>query len=261
MSKLLGFVRFLSFAVVASTCIIVYVLLSPIHRFSIPSGFIMRKVFIRIMLVVLNVRIRIYGQPPPDNFRGFIVANHRSYFDPVAILNYLDAVTVAKSEVSNWPIVGVGARMVGVIWVKREVKDSRKAAREKMLEVIKQGYNILIFPEGTSHTSATMLGVRNATFEMAVQNHIPMLPLAIEYEYERDAWVGDDTFIRHYLECFGKWQTNVGLYFQQPVTGNDTEELKNEVVNKINNSVVYMRRELNYKSKSNLSAGESKSPL
>lgn len=245
MNRLLGFIRLLAFAIVTLLCITGYLLLAPMHRFSLHSGYRMRQIFIHIMLAVLNVRIRLYGKVP-ENFHGILVANHRSYFDPVAILHYTDAVTVAKAEVSKWPLVGLGSRLVGVIWVKREQKESRQAARNKIAGVVREGHNVLIFPEGTSSTSATMLELRNATFVIAAENGIPILPVAIEYGYEADAWVGDDTFVRHFLQCFGKWRTDVGLYFLPSAANQQPEQLKSEVVRAIDNSIAVLRNELKY---------------
>ena len=211
MHFIFALIRFILFAFVSIAMISYFLITGILLGYSTERGFRLRSRFIRIMLKVLNVKVNYYGKLPDKEFTGFIVANHRSYFDPIAILRDIDAVTVAKSQVSSWPIVGLGAKLVGVIWVKREDKDSRKATRDKMVEQISAGYNIMIFPEGTSHTGEEMLQVRNATFAMAAESNIPILPVAIEYKYKTDAWVGDDTFVRHFFECFGKWKTEVGI--------------------------------------------------
>ena len=247
MRFILGFIRFIGFALVSVLMITYFLLTGIVLGYSTERGFRLRARFIRIMLVVLNVRVRYFGNLPGKDFTGFIVANHRSYFDPMAILRDIDAVTVAKSQVSGWPIVGFGARLVGVIWVNRADKDSRRATRDKMVEQIKAGYNVMIFPEGTSHTGEQMLEVRNATFIIASENNIPILPVAIEYHLKSDAWVGDDTFIRHFFECFSKWETQVGVCIGEPVMMLDAEALKNAVVGKINENVKILRGELDYR--------------
>jgi len=247
MRFILGFIRFIGFALVSVLMITYFLLTGIVLGYSTERGFRLRARFICIMLVVLNVRVRYFGNLPGKDFTGFIVANHRSYFDPMAILRDIDAVTVAKSQVSGWPIVGFGAKLVGVIWVNRADKDSRRATRDKMVEQIKAGYNVMIFPEGTSHTAEQMLEVRNATFVIAAENNIPILPVAIEYHLKSDAWVGDDTFIRHFFECFGKWETQVGVCIGEPVVIQDAEALKNEVVGMINEHVKFLRGELDYR--------------
>ncbi len=246
MHFILGLTRFILFAIVSLFMISYFLLSGLLLGYSTERGFRLRARFIGIMLKVLNAQVKYYGQLPGKDFTGFIVANHRSYFDPIAILRDLDAVTVAKSQVSNWPVVGLGAKLVGVIWVNREDKDSRRATRDKMIEQIKKGYNVMIFPEGTSHTAAEMLPVRNATFNMAAENNIAVLPIAIEYKFKADAWVGNDTFVRHFFECFGKWKTEVGVYYAKPVIMQNADELKALVVSQIDTNVKQLRKVLQY---------------
>ncbi len=246
MKFILGLIRFILFALVSVTMISYFLLSGIILGCSTERGFRLRARFIRIMLLILNVQIRYFGKLPAKGFTGFIVANHRSYFDPIAILRDIDAVTVAKSQVSNWPIVGLGAKLVGVIWVNRDDKDSRRATRDKMAKQIKSGYNVMIFPEGTSHTAEEMLQVRNATFVMAAESGIPVLPVAIDYKHKADAWVGDDTFVRHFFECFGKWKTEVGVYYANSIAMDDAEVLKGFVVSEINSNVKTIRAEIGY---------------
>jgi 1-acyl-sn-glycerol-3-phosphate acyltransferase len=246
MGFIIALLRFVAFALVSMATIFYYWSTAIFLGHSIERGFIIRAAYIRIMLFVLNVDIKFYGKLPDKKFTGFIVANHRSYFDPVVILRDVDAVTVSKSQVSRWPIVGAGAEIVGVIWVSREEKDSRKTARDKMLELVKKGYAVLIFPEGTSHTGEKMLEVRNATFEMAAQNNFPVLPVAIEYQTPEYAFIGKETFVPHFFKCFKNWKTTVGLYFGEPISGKDVEQLKQEAVSNINKHVSFLRKEIGY---------------
>jgi lyso-ornithine lipid O-acyltransferase len=247
MGFIIALLRFLAFALVSMATIIYYWSTAIFLGHSIKRGFIIRAAYIRIMLVVLNVEIKFNGRLPDKKFNGFIIANHRSYFDPVVILRDVDAVTVSKSQVSRWPIVGAGAEIVGVIWVSREEKDSRKAARGKMLELVKKGYTVLIFPEGTSHTGEKMLEVRNATFEMAAANNFPVLPVAIEYQTPGYAFTGKETFVPHFFKTFSNWKTTVGLYYGEPVINANVEQLKQEAVSIINKYVSLLRKEIGYK--------------
>jgi 1-acyl-sn-glycerol-3-phosphate acyltransferase len=247
MGFLVALLRFLAFALVSIATIIYYWSTSIFLGHSIERGFIIRAAYIRIMQAVLNVEVKFYGRLPDKKFNGFIIANHRSYFDPVVILRDMNAVTVSKSQVSHWPIVGAGAEIVGVIWVSREEKDSRKAARNKMLELVKKGYAVLIFPEGTSSAAEKMLEVRNATFEMAAENNFPVLPVAIEYPIPDYAFIGKQTFVPHFFKTFCNWKTKVGLYIGEPISNTDAEQLKQSAVAEINKHVSMLRSEIGYK--------------
>lgn len=246
MRFIIALFRFIAFALISIIAISYFMLTGLVLGYGIERSFRLRARYIKVMLKVVNARVKYLGKLPGKDFTGFIVSNHRSYFDPVAILRDIDAVTVAKSQVSNWPIVGLGAKMVGVIWVNRADKDSRKATRDKMVEQIGLRHNIMIFPEGTTHTGEKMLEVRAATFMIAAANSIPVLPVAIEYKFKSDAWVGDDNFVRHFFECFGKWRTDMGVYFAEPIVMQDAEALKNAVVEQVDKNVQFLRKELDY---------------
>lgn len=251
MKIVIGTLRFIAFALVSIGCITGHKLVSLFSGgHTIELGYKTRAIFISIMLKVVNVHIKVFGNLPDPAYRGLVIANHRSYFDPVAILHYMDAVSVAKSQVSNWPIVGTGAEVVGVIWVSREEKDSRLATRKKMLELLKQGYTVLIFPEGTSHTGEKMLELKNASFIMAAENNISVLPVAIEYNSSIYGFVNKETFIPHFFRCFGNWRTTIALHYGEPVTGTDAEEIKRKCVEVIDTNVAMMRKEIGYQQQS-----------
>jgi 1-acyl-sn-glycerol-3-phosphate acyltransferase len=106
---------------------------------------------------------------------------------------------------------------------------------------------VLVFPEGTSHTAEKMLPLRNATFNMAVENNIPVLPVAIEYRSPRDGFVDDDTFVPHFFKCFGNWKTVVALHFAEPLRGGDTEKLKASAAEIIDRNVSRLRNLIGYR--------------
>jgi 1-acyl-sn-glycerol-3-phosphate acyltransferase len=49
------------------------------------NALIFRDFIIRILNFLLGIRLHIYGNPV---VQGLIVANHRSYFDPIIMLNH-----------------------------------------------------------------------------------------------------------------------------------------------------------------------------
>ncbi len=82
----------------------------------------------------LGLRMEVSGEP----YLGtcLYVGNHITYIDPVVALMHVDANVVAKAEVSRWPLVGLGAYIVGTIFVKREEKSSREEAAKAIREAL-----------------------------------------------------------------------------------------------------------------------------
>jgi 1-acyl-sn-glycerol-3-phosphate acyltransferase len=71
------------------------------------------------------MKMKVEGHP----YHGtcLYVANHIGYIDPFVILVHVKASVVAKAEILNWPLVGLGGQMSGTIFVKRggKIKQAR----------------------------------------------------------------------------------------------------------------------------------------
>lgn len=171
----------------------------------------------------IGVQIETYGTPPTDP--GLIVCNHRSYFDPIVVLSQMLALPVGKSEVATWPIIGLGAKVSGVIFVERKTKEGRQKARENILETLKRGYFVINYPEGTTHSNAQTIDFKPGMFKDASTEGFFVYPVAIEYQKTADAWVGDDTFLRHFFECFGKKNTYIRISYGPKLQSDNIEEL------------------------------------
>lgn len=183
----------------------------------------LRAHFLRyVALPVLNIHV--IKQGDIADIPALYVANHRSFSDPLVICRYLKAFVIAKAEVSGYPIINKGAQLTGVIWVDRQDKGSRTSTRDKMIETIKEGYNVLVYPEGTVGTDKLTLPFRKGTFIEAAAHNIPVIPIAIEYKSPKDLWVLEK-FIPQYLYQFSKWRTEVKIHISRPIYHTDGQEL------------------------------------
>lgn len=150
----------------------------------------------RLALRIFRVRIEC---DQPGHFKehhGFIFANHNSYLDILVFLNLLPARFVAKAEVRAIPFIGMLARSIGCVFVKRESKSSRAQARAQLGEV-EHFPAIVIFPEGkTNRTAEPLLPFRYGAFEIAVQYSVAYLPCAIVYSRPEIVRGGSDMLVK-----------------------------------------------------------------
>lgn len=215
MKKLRGIYRLLLMALSAS-CTILYLLLLRVWQGEdVRRNMRIRQRWLHWLLPHIGVRTHIEGTPP--DFPCLMMCNHRSYLDPVILVKHTLAFPVSKAEVASWPIIGYGAALTGVLFLKRENQDSRKRTLQGIAEKVKAGYPVLLFPEGTSGAQALTLPFRLGGFDLAASADIPIVPVAVKYGTPLDYWVGDDTFIRHFLERFGERQMQVEIHFGPPV--------------------------------------------
>ena len=175
-----------------------------------------------IGIPILNIDIDVIGKP--IDTPALYVSNHRSFSDPAVACRYLRAFVLAKAEVASYPIINKGAELTGVIWVNRGNQVSRSTARSKLVETIKSGYNILLYPEGTVGIHRETLPFRVGSFIEAAENKIPVVPIAIEYMSPKDLWI-KEKFVPQYLYQFSKWKTKVNLRFGEPIYSTDGNEL------------------------------------
>lgn len=169
------------------------------------------NVWARRLVRRLGVDLQVEGTPPAEPV--FLLANHRSYVDIVVLLAQLPCVFLAKEEIRGWPIFGRAARQQHTVFVKREDKASRRAAREGALAAVRRGLPFAAFPEGTTFRGPGALPFFPGLFQVAARNAVPVVPVAIEYGDPSDAWVDDESFLLHFLRSFRRRRVAVRLAF------------------------------------------------
>lgn len=186
-------------------------------------AFRLRRRWIRwVVLPTLNIKCDVKGTPPVTP--ALYVCNHRSFIDPMINCAYLNAFIIAKAEISKYPIINKGAEMTGVLWVKRDSIKSRSATREKLVETLLNGYNVLVYPEGTVGVTPETLKFSKGTFAEAVKNNLPIVPIALEYRDTKDMWQ-DTSFLQHYFNQFTSRRTEVKMSFGPAMTASDGPQL------------------------------------
>lgn len=202
-----------------------------------------RKQWAKRMVRIMAIRVRQEGPLPKSN--ELIIANHRSYIDPVIILRDCLSSVVAKAEVGAWPVIGWGVKVSHVVLVKRESTTSRRNTRSSVKEWLESGFSLIIFPEGTTHAGPGILPLKPGMFHMVAKDGFKVVPVAISYRDPQDAWVGDDTFIRHFIQCFGKPQTEVRIRYGEPIEGTDGALVQQQVEDWLNHELRQMDADWN----------------
>ncbi len=197
-------------------------------------AFKIRRMWVQFAQAVLGIRCTVKGQQLDGV--ALYVANHRSFSDPVIIALYIDAYVIAKAEVANLPLISKGAEMTGVLYVKRDNKESRSAVRKYMSEVLLEGKNILVFPEGTTSNKLNTLPFKKGTFIEAAKHNIPVVPIVLEYKTKKDLWF-KSSLMGHHFRQFGKLRTEAVLRIGDPITHKDGLEIAAEAEQWTNDTI------------------------
>jgi 1-acyl-sn-glycerol-3-phosphate acyltransferase len=138
-----------------------------------------------------------------------LVANHRSYIDPIVIASLIACAPIAKQEVAEWPLIGTALEALGVLFVDRGLAVSGAALLRRAEQTLACGAPVLVFPEGTTGEGRVLQPFRRGMFEIAKKMRVPLIPIAIRYDSPRAHWIGDDLFLPHYFETASRKELRV----------------------------------------------------
>lgn len=115
-----------------------------------------------------------------------LIGNHPSAFEDVGMPALFKARFLAKHDVKHWFIVGRISQAAGTLYVDRDNKESRQAASKLLLDTLKGGDSIGIYPEGGCKGRRIHLPFRYGIFDIAIQSEVPILPVFLHYEAQED---------------------------------------------------------------------------
>ncbi|MEZ5305939.1 MAG: lysophospholipid acyltransferase family protein [Pyrinomonadaceae bacterium] len=185
-------------------------------------------------------QIEIVGEKPEPPF--FLVSNHLGYIDIPVLRSELRAVYVAKAEIESWFAAGKIVGDMGNIYIDRTNKRDIPRAGLKILETIRRGEAIIVFPEGTSTKGESVLPFNSSFFEFAAKSGLPVHFASVSYQTvdpgpkasESICWWDDTTFATHLLRLFRlkryKAKITIGC---DTVTGHDRKALARRLRDKV----------------------------
>jgi 1-acyl-sn-glycerol-3-phosphate acyltransferase len=120
--------------------------------------------------------------PRPANPRNpyVVVANHESFAD-IILLTHLpwEMKWLSKAEMFRIPVFGWIMSAVRDIPVHRGKATSAKAAMDECRKRLAGKVSVMIFPEGTRSKTAEMLPFKDGAFRLAIEEGVPILPIAL----------------------------------------------------------------------------------
>lgn len=239
MNSVRGVLRLLFFILYALLMIGNLLISGLLYGRDIRRGIKIRQDWTRWFLPKIGVRIHVQGRAPEA--AGIIMCNHRSYLDPAILACDTFFMPVSKAEVANWPIVGYAVKLSGVLFVKREKTESRKQTRLAVEQKVREGFPVLLFPEGTTHDEPITAPFRPAIFNLAAEAGFPIMPVMLEYSDPEDYWIGNDSFLSHYVRRFGKKNMDVYVSYGSAIKNDDPEQLLFLVKNWIDTELTKVR--------------------
>lgn len=185
------------------------------------------RVFMALRWVLLwIVGVKVSGPRFDKIGPGILMANHRSYLDVLFVPTSDLFTIVGKVEVKSWPLIGWAAKALGVLWVKRESKESRTKTRDYIIAAIKDGQTVVLFPEGTSWEGPQMLPLKPAMFYESAKHGFDIYQWSLHFDSAKTGFPIGINFISHlWAVCC---ETKINAYVDVravPITHTDGDVL------------------------------------
>lgn len=140
----------------------------------------------RFVMKVSFAKININGlENVPDDKTVLFVSNHQSNLDIPLLMGCINKPKgfIAKKELENWPIISYWMKKIRCIFMDRE--NLRKSAQSIVegINILKSGYSMVIFPEGTRSKGIKRHEFKAGSFKLATKPKIPIVPVSIDGSY------------------------------------------------------------------------------
>ena len=193
--------------------------LSPHHRYRVTSTWTRTMLF--LLRVVCGVKYRVLGEENIPTTPSIILSKHQSAWETMAFQKiFPPQVWVLKKELLNIPFFGWGLSMTSPIAIDRS---SGKAALDQVVEQgtdrLKQGFWVVIFPEGTRIAPGKKGKYKIGGAWLATHTDVPVVPVT---HNAGELW-GRNAFVKHP----GTITVSVGKPINQ--TGLEADELNAKV--------------------------------
>lgn len=145
------------------------------------------SVWARFILKIAGAKVNIVGlENIPKNQTVLFVSNHQSNFDIPVLMGAIDTPKgfIAKKELEKWPIISTWMKYLNCIFMDRD--NLRKSAQSIVegINLLKGGYSMVIFPEGTRSKGKPVEEFKAGSFKLATKSKCPIIPLTINGTYK-----------------------------------------------------------------------------
>ena len=204
------------------------------QRFKLRLGRGIPVYFQRILCAGLGVKVRRHGSLSSVPKR-LIVANHVSWLDIPVLASLGPMSFLAKKEIGDHPFGRELVAMQGVVYVDRRRRFDIPAVNARIVEAMRAGAAVVLFPEATTGDGNRLLRFRSSHFEAVrltagsdQEGPAVIQPIYIDYsriaglpvsrwQRPRIAWYGDMAFLPHFLRYFRGGGVTCDVYCGQPI--------------------------------------------
>ena len=145
------------------------------------------KKWAHALVKLAGVTVEIRGEENiPTEGSVLFVSNHQGNFDIPILLGYIDKpkAFIAKIELLKLPLIRTWMTHLKCVFMDRsDIRQSLKVINQAASH-LKEGYSMVIFPEGTRSKSESLGEFKPGSLKLALKAGVPIVPIAIRGSYK-----------------------------------------------------------------------------
>lgn len=141
----------------------------------------------KFIMNIAGAKVNVVGLDNlPENQTVLFVSNHQSNFDIPLLLSTIDVPKgfIAKKELETWPFISTWMKYINCIFMDRDNLRKSAASIIEGVNLLKSGYSMVIFPEGTRSKGKPVDEFKGGSFKLATKSKCPIVPLTINGTYK-----------------------------------------------------------------------------
>ncbi len=157
----------------------------------------------------LGIKLNVINKPAAKHAGSLLVANHMGFVDILLLAGIEPMSFITSNEMRETPLLGPITELAGCFYVERRSRTKILSEMKRLAESLKDGLNIVLYPEATSTNGERVLPFKRTLMMAASEAGVPVQPVVINFRSIngepfntkwRDAvcWYGDATFVEYF---------------------------------------------------------------
>lgn len=142
---------------------------------------------VRIVVWLTGTKVEMRGMDKIDpNGTYIFMSNHVSNLDGAILGARIPRRTsiLAKKELWRLPIIGWTFTLASIVPVERDNREAAVQSVKRAGEVMRQGINMMVYPEGTRSLDGRLLPFKKGPFHLAMETGFPIVPVTMVGTFE-----------------------------------------------------------------------------
>lgn len=205
------------------------------------------RFFSGLALKLWGVKINLVNAPRVTPQGWLMVSNHFGIIDAFSMIAHFPVNFVTSVEMHETPVLGLITEMGCCFYVERRDRSKIHNEKAELVKALKDGYNIMLYPEGTSGDASSVLPFRRTFMMSAADAGAPLQLICLNFKKingepfshkwrDHVCWYGDLNFAKHCYLMFSLKSIELEVKFIEQLMLR-SDENKDEVSKRVHGLV------------------------